>query len=172
MAIDATVSGSAANSYVTLAEAQAYFAGRFPSTDWDDATEPHMERALLTGTKRLDRADFRGVPRYPLTGTATGTTQALKWPRQGVTNEEGWTYLDTVIPQPIKEAQMELAYAVLSGDLSLAASGLEQFDEAKVGPLEVKIRHQRKSGDLPEVVRRLIRPLTTGSAVTVPLWRS
>lgn len=172
MAIDATVGGASANSYVTLAEAVAYMADRYPSTSWDDASESSREAALVTAAQRLDQEAFRGVPVKPLTGTSNEPTQALKWPRQSVVNDEGWVYLDTIIPERVKRAQMKLAYFFLSGDITLAQSGLEQFHRAKVGPLEVEVRHAKRAGSLPEDVLREIRSLMVGGAVTVPLVRS
>lgn len=173
MAIDATVGGASANSYVTMAEAHDYFDQRIPSTAWfETESTPDREAALVTGRIRLDQERFRGVPKLPLSGTLVSQTQALKWPRQGVVDDEGWTYRDDVIPGRIKRAQMELAYAVLSGDLALAQTGLERFSRARVGPLEVDIRHQQRAGTLPEAVRRELRGLTIGGGVSVPLMRS
>lgn len=171
MAIDATVGGASSNSYNTLAEADSYFADREPSTAWDDASEVDQEDALLTATKRLEQEHFRGTPVKPLTGTSSGDTQSLWFPAHEVTNRAGWTYLQTVIPEGIKRAQLEIAYAILDGQIKLVDSGLEQFDRAKVGSLEVDIRHTRKAGALPEHVRRELREFTTGGGINVPLVR-
>lgn len=172
MAIDATVGGANANSYATLAEATAYFAGREPSGAWDDASAADQEDALLTALVRLEQESFRGQPVNPLTGTSAGTTQALWFPAHEVTNKAGWTYLSTVIPEGIKRAQMEIAYAILDGKMTVDDSGLEQFDEVEVGPLRVDVRHQQVAGQLPRNVRRLLREFTVGSGVSVPLVRS
>jgi hypothetical protein len=172
MAIDASVGGSASNSYVTLAEATAHFANRHPSTAWDDASAGDKERALLTATVLIEQMEFRGSPVKPLTDTSNEQTQALRWPRHGVQNDEGWTYLENVIPERLKRAQMELAYFLLSEDVKLGQTGLEGFNRAKVGPLEVDIRHAQRAGTLPENVRRELRPLLVSGAVTVPLVRS
>lgn len=171
MAIDATVGGANTNSYVTLAEATAYFADREPSAAWDDADPADQEDALLSAARRLEQESFRGTPVNPLTGTSSGTTQALWFPAHSVTNRAGWTYLQTVIPEGIKRAQMETAYGILDGKVKLADSGLEQFDRAKVGSIEVEVRHTRKAGALPEHVRRELRPFTVGGGINVPLVR-
>lgn len=171
MAIDATVGGASSNSYVTLSAADTYFADREPSTAWDNATAADKEDALLTATKRLEQEPFRGTPVNPLTGTSSGTTQALWFPAHEVTNRAGWTYLSTVIPEGIKRAQLEIAYSILDGQIKLVDTGLEQFDRAKVGPLEVEIRHTRRAGALPEHVRRELREFTTGGGINVPLVR-
>ena len=106
-----------------------------------------------------------------MTGTSDETTQALRWPRNGAVSREGWTYQKDVIPEPIKEAQMELAYALLGDSEFFADTGLEGFNSVAVGSIDVDVRHQRSPGTLPEHVRREIEPLTTGGAMTVPLLR-
>lgn len=172
MAIDATVGGAASNSYVTLAEATAYFAGREPSVAWDDAAAADQEDGLLTATRRIEQERFHGHTVLPLTGTSSGPTQALSFPRYGVLSREGWTYLHTVIPEGIKRAQLEATYAILSGDLAVAETGLERFRSAKVGPLAVEINHARVGGALPSAVLRELREFTLASGFNVPLVRS
>lgn len=151
--IDATVGGSTANSYVTLAEADAFFEEQPLSTAWDDATDDQKNRALIAATRRLDQEVYVGSPASPLTGTSGGTTQALQWPRSGA------GYLTTVIPAPIKHATMKLAYSLIDDAELLQDSGLEGFDRAKVGPIEVEVRHAQESGALPADVQREIEDL-------------
>lgn len=103
--IDETVGGENANSYVTLAEADAFFEEQALSTAWDAAADDDKNRALISATRRLDQEDFRGVPVNSLTGKASSDTQALQWPRSGA------GFLKTVIPEPIKRATMKLAYS-------------------------------------------------------------
>jgi len=173
MAIDATIGGVSANSYVTMAEAVAYFGDRSPATDWDAATNPEREDALLSAARRLDQERFSGRPRNPLNGRSSGTTQAMKWPRQGVVDDEGWAFLDTVIPDAVKRAQMELAYLLLgsSGGNFFADSGLGGFNSVQVGPISIDVRHSERDGRLPDHIRRDLAPLLTGSAANVTLHR-
>jgi len=173
MAIDPTVGGASANSYVSLAEAATYFGTRAPSADWDAlADDAAKEIVLKTAARRIEQEQFKGASRNPLTGTSTGTTQALKWPRMGVVSDEGWTYLDTIIPDRVKRAQMELAYVVAGDATFLADSGLEGFVRVKVGPIDVEPLHTRLAGELPEAVRRELSPLTTGAGISFPLVRA
>lgn len=173
MAIDVTVGTSTSESYVSVAEADAYFADRQPSTEWDALdTDAEKEKVLKTAARRLDQERFQGHTVKPLNGTSTDDTQALAFPRYEVESREGWTYLHTVIPEGIKRAQMEIAYAILSGDLTLAQTGLEGFERAKVGPIDVEVRHQKTAGELPRAALRELDEFLVSSGPNVRMMRS
>lgn len=83
MAIDATAGGENANSYVTVAEADAYFAMRLNSATFDDSEV--KEEALLHACLLLEQFDYIGIP-VTDTFNEDGHNdappfQALKWPR-------------------------------------------------------------------------------------------
>jgi hypothetical protein len=163
VAVDATVGGASANSYVTLAEASTYFEGRLNVTGWTGAASDDIRnRALVQAAKRIDQEEFRGAPINGMTGTVS-PGQAMKWPRAGAVDPEGWGYLQTIIPTCIKEAQMEVALDLLNKGATdpFADTGLEGFESVKVGPLEVVPKHSRKAGDLPEHVRRMLAHVIT-----------
>lgn len=102
--IVATAGAANANSYITLAEAQAYADGDIDATQWDDATTDQKTRALITATRNLDLVGF--------VGTRSSTTQALAWPRKNFTTTEK-TYADNEIPAEIKQATYELAKSLV-----------------------------------------------------------
>lgn len=54
MALDATVGGASANSYLTLAAANALFAARVGSSTWSAATDEEKSAALQQATRELD----------------------------------------------------------------------------------------------------------------------
>ncbi len=86
--IDATAGGANANSYMTLAQADAYVEAMINSTDvskWSTGNEDSRNRALAAAAQRLDRERFIGA-------RATNT-QALQWPRTGVRKPD--TYVNT-----------------------------------------------------------------------------
>ena len=58
--IDATLSGANANSYVTLAEANAYFETVPSSTQWDNKQDDKKNRALIAATRWIDSLVFYG----------------------------------------------------------------------------------------------------------------
>jgi hypothetical protein len=85
------------SSYDTIANASIYFQSRLVSTAWDLATDEQREAALILATQQIDRLNFIG-DKYD-------SDQELEFPRG----------TDTTIPQSIKYACFELAYAILDG---------------------------------------------------------
>jgi len=109
MAIDITLSGANANSYVDIAFADDFFLGRLYSELWIDANEAKKEQALRTATRRLDMEKYYGDKAVD--------TQALAYPRVGYGYLDG-ILIDGTIPKQIKEAQCELAIHLLETNMS------------------------------------------------------
>lgn len=172
--IVATPGASNANSYATVAEADTYFDDRLKATAWTGADADDKARALIEATRRIDQEEFEGTPVDPLNDAdVTGDTQALKWPRQAADDDAGWTYDDDVIPTIVKRATFELALALLDADSDfLADTGLEGFKRVAVGSLQVTPRHTHRPGELPETVRRILRPVLRTSRHGVRLLRA
>ncbi len=99
--IDATAGGATANSYVTLADAEGYFAARLGTEPWTTADAATRESALRMATRALERL------RWP--GLRQNAMQTLSWPRTGV----AWA-TDGSVPQPVCDAQCEEALAWLT----------------------------------------------------------
>lgn len=117
MAIDATVAGASANSYLTLAAADN-LALEHPNGDvWDGSLQ--QEQLLLTATRLLEQIDYIGV--------VSSDTQALKWPRYA--NDSGdliRNYAINTIPMPIKWAEFEIALWIEdTGGVAVAAGTVE-----------------------------------------------
>jgi hypothetical protein len=145
--IDATVGGASANSYLTLADAQALIDGMVENDDvtaWASATTDQKNRALYSATQRLDRERFLGA-------RATDT-QALQWPRTGVRKPDTYIntyatgfpfritadyYTDTEIPDQVKQAQVVLAAYLNNNKDGLGLSGLEDYKSVTIGSLSV-----------------------------------
>ncbi len=145
--IDATVGGANANSYLTLAQAQAIIDGFVEDADvqhWNTGNTDSRNRALFTATQRLDRERFLGA-------RATDT-QALQWPRTGVRKPDTYIntyavgfpfrittdyFTDTEIPTQIKYAQAVLAVFLHNNTSALGLSGLEDYKNVKIGSLDV-----------------------------------
>ena len=141
-----TVSSPTANSYQTLAAAQAIIDGLVEDDDvvaWSSATTDQKNRALVTATKRIDRERFLGA--------RASDTQALQWPRTGVRKPDTFTstyttgfpyrvttdyYTDTEIPDQVKKAQVILAVYLNNNRDGLGLSGLEDFKNVKIGNLD------------------------------------
>lgn len=156
-----TIGSASANSYVTLDEAASYFADRVGGESWADVGDVQA-RALLTACKRLDRLNWLG--------SRVTTTQALAWPRYGVQKPDGTAsigygiadyYLTTEIPQPVKDAQCELAFALMAGH----TEGADKIKRWKADDVEIEYDSSGASGSFPPEVDQLIGALVGGVRV-------
>jgi hypothetical protein len=120
MALDATLGGSVSDSYVTVAEADAYAGGTSWGADWLALAEADKEVALKSATRWMETIPYAGDRCDPSTDDAN-LPQALSWPRSGVTCN-GVTATCAFIPVQVKQAEMELAWQ------------LSQNPEAITGP--------------------------------------
>lgn len=131
--IDATLSGTSANSYVTLADADTYFETVPDNTTWANKTTDAQNRAIISATRWIDSLSFYG--------DRCTDTQALKWPRDDYT-VDGVDLACTLIPDGIKVATYELARALANDTDSITGStgttGL--YDEVALGELRVKYK--------------------------------
>lgn len=155
MAIDASVGGAASNSYVTTAETDSYFLARL-NTAWAALTGAQKEAALISATDYLDatyEAQFKGL--------RASSTQALAWPREGVT-VDGVEILPTIIPTRLKHAQMQLALKASAGEL--LADETQTVQREKVDVIEVEYARGSVGGTLYTFVSRLLAPLVRGGA--------
>lgn len=90
------------NSYIGLADANAYFDNRLNSENWGDATSENRAKALIMATKKIDKLSY--------IGEKTLSTQALKFPRLLGSS------LTSITPQEILDACCEEALAIVSYD--------------------------------------------------------
>ena len=146
--IDATVGGAAANSYITLSDANAIVEGLIADDDvsaWDGSSTDNKNRALYTAAVRIDRERFLGA--------RVTNTQALQWPRQGVRKPDTYIntysigfpfristdyFAETEIPEQVKKAQVILAVYLNNNRDGLGLSGLEDFKKVKLGSLDLE----------------------------------
>jgi len=115
---DGTGTVASADSYVTLAEYQAYGSARGWTLGSDEtADEINLRRA------------FDGINRnWTYRGTPLDAYQPGAWPRS----------ISEGIPQRIKDAQSELAYQVQGGlDLFATIEGSTTSEMIKVGPITI-----------------------------------
>ena len=151
MALDATLGGASANSYVTVAEADAYFATSFGRTAWGSASAANKEIVLIESTRLLDLL-------VSWKGYVKSDTQALRWPRTYVPNIDG-RYLesyisDSIVPKDVKNAVFELAYSLLSNGGFQASEN--ELAKVKVGPVSIDFSDTVKSNGLPKMVSDMI----------------
>lgn len=96
------------NSYISAADADNYFSDRLYTAAWDDATAAQRDSALIMAARAIDAQNFRGA--------ITSDTQAMGWPRQGMTDFEGREVASDTVPDAIKWAQCECALGLLAED--------------------------------------------------------
>lgn len=148
-----------ANSYLTDDEIRAMADERLDADELRaDPLPDDVKRAAIMATRRLDQENFDG--------DAMSETQALAFPRSGITNSKtGADYSSSTIPTGIKRGTFELMLAINAGTFSVDDTGLENIDSMSVGPVNITPRG-RPGGSLPANVLREINDfLETGGAV-------
>jgi hypothetical protein len=151
-----------ANSYASLAEAEAFHESNLRTEGWATADTPTKQKALVMATRHLDGSvDWLGERGSP--------EQALEWPRSDV-QWRGQDIAADVVPQPVKNATAELARLLINTDLTadsdtdgLAEMGLGQ------GAVTLKFREQRSTRRMPAVVDELLQGYGTsgGGGITL-----
>lgn len=131
--LDATLAGANSNSYVTLAEANAYFDAGANNQQWNNHQDGYKEAALIQATQWLDLLDWAG--------DLCGTVQALQWPREEVTCM-GREAACTAIPIQVKQATYELAFKLvhnpnqITGGTASPSPQVGAVKKQKLGDLE------------------------------------
>ena len=84
-------------SYNSVTEATTYFNSRYDSDEWTQASEQNREKVLKTAARYINRLNYQGDKK--------DASQEHEFPRGA----------DTVAPQAIKDAECEIALALLKG---------------------------------------------------------
>lgn len=159
------------NSYVTVAEADAYFGDRLNADSWTSASAAIKSQALVTATRFIDERSW--------IGQAVSSSQKLGWPRNGA------VYLDprlgrritipnTQVPDTVKQAVYEQALHMLKNEDVLAGNG-RSYESITVGPISlVDANSKAKVSRTASTVASLIAPLTrvAGVAGGNTWWRA
>lgn len=151
------------NSYVTVADADAFFADRLDVTAWQTADGNTRGQSLITATQMLDGMAW--------SGTAVNVNQPLAFPRVTEYFDPkvgSVVYLDgSVVPQRIIRASMELAYHLLNNDGLLDTTG--NVRNISVG--SIKIEGIQPVSKFPMQVRNIIKPLLVNAGAST-WWRA
>jgi hypothetical protein len=155
------------DTYVTVAEADAYVAARPSLSAWTDLATEVKEAALTEAAIYLDQS-------YSWKGSIAALTQALSWPRVNVEDREGRSITD--VPAAIKKAQIELATMAASGAL-VQSQTTGNVESIKAGEVNIKfLKGQNVSeGERFRWIDRLLTGLYTARAgaasANIPLIR-
>ena len=168
MALNATIGATTSNSYVTLAEAEAYFEDRFFASAWVSLTDIVKEQLLVSCSQMLDWY-------LKWKGTKTSTTQFMLWPREGALRADGEEIEDDIIPPELKVAVYELVISSIAAD-RMEDDPLAGLGSVKVGPLTVMAGpekpNQTTKKAIPEKIRMILKDITSGSGGVVRLLRA
>lgn len=169
--LDATPGSPTANSFATVAQADAYFAGMLYADDWDAATPDTKNRALITATNLI-------VAGVAFLGWPASTTQALPMPRSGLRSRTGAVIASTVIPVELANATAEYARQLITaGAMPTAPSDTAGVKKVKAGSVEIEFDGSSSAGSdgrLPIDVYAMIAFLlesSTQGRTCVPLER-
>jgi hypothetical protein len=148
------------DSYVTLAEANAYWAARDNST-WSSASDSAKEKALREAAQYIDGE-------YTFIGYMYDLSQSMAWPRAGVYvtsgNFAGRNIDATTIPTQVKSAACELALEALSARLDPTTTDV--IRKVKVDIIEVDYADFSPSQKSYSFVSKLLNGLTIGVSGT------
>ena len=151
-----------ANSYVTVEDADDYFDAR-NNTTWSAYSDAVKEAALLYSCQWLDA-------RYSWPGTISVDTQALSWPRDGVTDSEGRIIDLDVVPAALKDAQCEAAAAHALEALNEVLARGGAISAVTVDVLSVTFSASASPGRsfpyIDALVARIASPFTSGVLTT------
>lgn len=163
LVFDATVGGASANSYVTVAAADAYFETRFLAEAWTALANADKEKALVAATMRLETERWVG---YKATDD-----QALQWPRLSVLDSNDRLVDSDAIPSAVQYATCEVALDLVqqttAGTDPNALTGLEPFTGLSIGPVQLSLRSSgRAPGALPTLAIRWLAPFRMAAGTT------
>ena len=136
------------NSYIDIAGADEYFAGRLHTESWGQADDSTKEKALRQATKAIDRQQLRG--------RKVNSGQALAFPR----------YPDTEVPEAVKEACCEEALTLLERGNNqrrkLQQEGVQSFS---LGNMSETYAAGAGKGLLSQEAKELLRPWLIGAVM-------
>lgn len=165
---DSTLSGTESNSYISVSQADDFFAAHLKKSYWTELKTPEKQAILVQATNRIDEEEFGG--------RRTITNQRLQWPRTYIVDRDrnpqmesvaefiGGAYYrpSDVIPKEMVQAVCEVALHYISqnkGDFSVDDRDLETLSRYKVGPLDFNIKNNYKADQLPSKVKSLLRSI-------------
>ena len=150
---------AAANSYASIAEANAYFLDR-ANAAWDAAEDDARSAALIRATTAID-----GVygSRWP--GFRCMELQGLDWPRYEAWDRDGYPL--TGLPKKVKEATCEAALIELGSSGALSKKADIGLSELTVGSITKKWAVASGAGATayPAIKQALSRIVRGGSGI-------
>ena len=149
MVVETGAGLTTSNSYVSTDDADLYHEMRLHVTDWTTASGSTKEAALMWASSLLDRL-------VDWDGSKMTSEQAMRWPRTGVYDIDGYVIESDEIPQFLKDATSEYARLLIAEDVT-AVNDLAGFKEVKVDVIQLKIDKWDRTGSIPDLVWDMIK---------------
>lgn len=165
---------STAESYISVADATAYFAARGDATWAALASDTVREQLLRKATDYM-----AGTYAGRWAGMRVTTTQALDWPRAWVPNRDAPSgyrsssayYPSTSVPTAVARACAELAVRASADDLQPDVGA--QVKSETVGPISVVYADGARQADLYKAIDNALAPfLKFGGGQVIPAPRA
>ena len=156
-----------AESYASVAFADAYHTAYGNPADWSGASTADKEIGLRIATQYLD-ARYNGC----WLGLRSNKLQALDWPRRNVVDPDGFVLDDDDLPLELEQATAILALKHVQGTELLPdqqTSGDIKREAVKVGTIEEDITYFGAGSQLKTfpLVEKMLRHLVQSNAVGV-----
>lgn len=138
-----------ANSYISLEEADSYFAHkRLNSSTWTATSEANKKIALKMATSVLDHeVQWKGEKRF--------TNGSLRWPRNYAYDDDGDLIDNSSVPQTVREATAEMALWLLGQDRFTNRSGIG-LKSLRVDVIQLEFDKYDKVDLVPAFIRRML----------------
>jgi len=153
-----TGTGSAtANSYATVAQSNTYHSSHLFASTWHQASDETKQKALMWATRLIDEY-------FAFDGAKTDTDQALKWPRNGAADNEGWLIDNNVIPTELANATAEFARQLITEDRTAFSETDDRgYSRIKAGSLELEVDKGDRKSVVPPSVKRMIQHFSSSA---------
>lgn len=153
------------DSYISLDDADTYWANHIGGSNWSAASTPEKEQALRAATQYVDK-------HYNWLGDHPGTDQELSWPRLNVIDKNGRTIASNIIPDEVKDAVSYIADQVL-GDGILSPRGRDsEISRLKAGSVEIEYEDHARSTISYDYADLILSKLTKGGRGVTPMRKA
>ena len=167
-----------ATSYVSVAEADT-FLDRIPDsykTVWIEADTFQKQQVLVWATQLFDDYVYFPNITQKYNNTRISRTQALHFPRAGLSDYDGWAIDQRSVPVFVKRATTQMAFELLKADRVVEPT--RGLVSASVGPLSVQFSedYSHLAKVIPRSVLAIVAPYGgcisgTSGIKSVPLVR-
>ena len=148
LTLDATIGGTSANSYATIAQGDTYHLGSLNRSTWLTATDTQKSTGLVMATRLLDEQ----ILWY---GAKAVSSQALRHPRSGLYDADGDAVSTSALAPKLIDATCELAFWLLTSD-RVADQDNAGLSELTLGDIELVFKDQSKTQVIPDSVLTML----------------